>query len=167
MRKMTEQNVAAALAGESQAHLRYLAFAETAEKSGKPELARLFRAVSYSEQMHALNHLRALGQVGTDAENLQASIGGEDFEVQEMYPAYLAVAKEENEPQAQRSLGAALAAEKVHSKLYGEALKAIEAGGDTSATKLHVCSVCGFTVEGEAPEHCPVCGAPKKAFHDF
>lgn len=167
MRKMTEEDVSAALAGESQAHLRYLAFAESAEKHGKPELARLFRAVSFSEQMHALNHLRALGRIGAEAENLQAAINGEDFEVQEMYPAYLAVAAEEGETLAQRTLGWALAAEKVHSQLYQQALTAIQANSDAPGSKLYVCGVCGFTVEGEAPERCPVCGAPMKAFHEF
>ena len=29
----------------------------------------------------------------------------------------------------------------------------------------YVCSVCGMTVEKEAPEKCPVCGAAKKAFY--
>ena len=28
----------------------------------------------------------------------------------------------------------------------------------------YVCSICGYTVEGEAPERCPVCGAGKEAF---
>ncbi len=28
----------------------------------------------------------------------------------------------------------------------------------------YVCSVCGYTVEGEAPETCPVCGAVKEVF---
>ena len=27
-----------------------------------------------------------------------------------------------------------------------------------------VCSICGYTAEGEAPEKCPVCGASKEAF---
>ena len=28
----------------------------------------------------------------------------------------------------------------------------------------YVCSICGYTAEGEAPEKCPVCGAAKEAF---
>ena len=28
----------------------------------------------------------------------------------------------------------------------------------------YVCSVCGYTVEGEAPEKCPVCGAVREVF---
>ena len=29
----------------------------------------------------------------------------------------------------------------------------------------YVCSVCGYTAEGEAPDECPVCKAKKQAFH--
>ena len=29
----------------------------------------------------------------------------------------------------------------------------------------YVCSVCGYTAEGEAPDKCPVCGAAKAAFN--
>ena len=28
----------------------------------------------------------------------------------------------------------------------------------------YVCSVCGYTAEGEAPEKCPICGAAREAF---
>jgi rubrerythrin len=37
--------------------------------------------------------------------------------------------------------------------------------GDSGELKpFYVCQYCGNTVEGEAPEKCPVCGAPKKMF---
>ena len=35
----------------------------------------------------------------------------------------------------------------------------------TAMTDIQVCQVCGCTLEGEAPEKCPICGAPKKMFH--
>ena len=66
MNKMTEANLQAAFAGESQAHMKYLNFAEKAEKEGLHNVARLFQAASYAEQIHASNHLRALdGLQGT------------------------------------------------------------------------------------------------------
>ena len=58
MRKMTEDNLKAAFAGESQAHMRYLAFADKAEREGFANVARLFRAISFAEQAHATGHLR-------------------------------------------------------------------------------------------------------------
>jgi len=44
-----------AFAGESQAHMRYLHFAEIAEKEGFHNVARLFKA-TFSEQIHATNY---------------------------------------------------------------------------------------------------------------
>lgn len=167
MGKMTEENLAAAFAGESQAHVKYLVFADRAEKEGRTNIARLFRAASFSEQVHATNHLRALGQVGATADNLAAAIAGETFEVEEMYPAYLEVARLEGNDQAQRSMRSALEAEKVHARLYQEVKKSADAGADASLGTVQVCGVCGYTLEGEAPDKCPVCGAKKEMFRAF
>ncbi|HFD38289.1 MAG TPA: rubrerythrin family protein, partial [Anaerolineae bacterium] len=93
MRAMTKENLQAAFAGESQAHMKYLAFAAQAEKEGKPNIARLFQAIAYAEQVHATNHLKELGGIGDTVANLEAAIAGETFEVEEMYAAYLAVAE--------------------------------------------------------------------------
>jgi rubrerythrin len=53
---MTEENLKAAFAGESQASQKYLAFAAKADADGKPNAARLFRAAAFAESMHARNH---------------------------------------------------------------------------------------------------------------
>ena len=90
---MTAQNIAAAFAGESQASQKYLAFADVADAEGYPNVARLFRAVAFAESTHARNHLSVLGGIGTTGENLRAAWGGETFEIDEMYPAYDAVAR--------------------------------------------------------------------------
>ena len=65
MKEMTKTFLQEAFAGESQAHMRYLAFADAAEREGLPNVARFFKAASYSEQKHATAHLRALGGIGT------------------------------------------------------------------------------------------------------
>ncbi len=167
MRKMTEENVKAALAGESQAHIKYLAFAEKAAAENLPNVARAFKANSYAEQVHAVNHLKALGGVGTTADNLGGAVDGESFEIAEMYPAYITVAEAQGERTAVTAFNAALAAEKVHAGIYERARKSVAAGQDIDAGAIHVCSVCGFTMEGEAPDKCPVCGAPKAKFVVF
>ncbi len=77
MRKMTEQNLRDAFAGESQAHMRYLIFADVAEREGKPNIARLIRAIAYAEQVHAQNHYRELGMIRGSADNLTVAIDGE------------------------------------------------------------------------------------------
>jgi len=164
---MTEDNVKAAFAGESQAHLRYLAFAAAAEKESLSNIARLFRAASYSEQVHATNHLGALNGVGKTAANLQGAIDGESFEVAEMYPAYIATGNEQQEKVAVMWFNYALQAEKVHAGLYKKAKEKADSGQDLGFSPIHVCGRCGFTVEGEAPDKCPVCGAPKEKFVRF
>ena len=167
MKKMTERNVGEALAGESQAHIRYLAFSEKASEEKLPNIARVFKANAFSEQIHAANHLKTLSPIGTTAENLKAAVEGETFEVEEMYPAYVRVAQLQEEKTALICLNAAMAAEKVHAGIYKRAKEAVDKGKDLEARPLHVCSVCGFTMEGEAPDKCPVCGAPKAKFAAF
>jgi rubrerythrin len=167
MKKMTESNLSAAFAGESQAHMKYLNFAEQARKEGLPNVARVFEAASYAEQVHASNHLRALGGIRDTATNLGAAQGGEDFEIAEMYPAYKGVAELQEEKQALRSMTWAMEAEKVHSKLYGEAKAKAEGKQDGPDTKIWVCTACGFTGEGEEPDVCPICGAKHAKFRTF
>jgi len=167
MRKMTENNLKDAFAGESQAHMKYLVFAEQAEKEGKPNVAKLFRAVAYAEQVHASNHLRTLEEVGTTQENLQAAMDGEDFEVEEMYPAYDAVAKLQGEKSAIKSVHFAIEAEKIHSVMYAEAREAVKQGKDSDFGDIYVCPVCGYTATGDIPERCPVCSVPKEKFPKF
>jgi len=167
MKKMTEENLKQAFAGESQAHMKYLAFAERAERDGLPSVARLFKAASFAEQCHAKAHLRVLNGIGTTAENLAAAIAGETFEVDEMYPAYEAVANLQEEKAAIRSIQRALDAEKVHAALYTRAKEAVEKGRDTEMGPVVVCSSCGWTGEGEAPDKCPLCGAPREKLVTF
>ncbi len=167
MKKMTEEHLKNAYAGESQAHMKYLAFADAAEKEKFSNVARLFRANSYAEQVHATNHLRTLNGIGKTAENLQAAGNGENFEVEEMYPAYIKVAEDQGEKMAGTMFVWAMAAEKVHAGLYQRAKEVVDKGKDIGYFPVHVCSNCGFTMEGEAPDKCPVCGASKQVFVKF
>ncbi|GAB4403337.1 MAG: rubrerythrin family protein [Anaerolineales bacterium] len=167
MKDMTKDNLKAAFAGESQAHMKYLAFADQAQKEGFANVARLFRAIAYAEQVHATNHLRTVGGLGATKDNLVTAIGGETFEVNEMYPAYLAVAREQGEKPAERSMHWALEAEKIHQAMYGEAKASVDKGVDIQIGEIWICSVCGYTVEGEPPDKCPICGARRDQFKSF
>jgi rubrerythrin len=167
VRKMTRANLEAAFAGESQAHMKYLAFGDKAQKEGFPHVARLFRAVAYAEQVHATNHLRTLGDLGKTAENLEAAIGGEHLEIEELYPAFQMVAELQGERAAVRSNRWALEAEKIHAAMYDKAKIAVEVGTDVELGRVYVCSVCGWTGEGEPPDECPLCRAKKESFATF
>lgn len=157
----SEQNLRDAFAGESQANRKYLAFAQQAEKEGYPQVAKLFRAAGAAETVHAHAHLRALGEIGNTAENLKVAVAGETHEFKSMYPVMIEEAKEEGDKTAERSFVFANEVEKVHADLYQNALDNLDS---LEETDYYVCSVCGMTVENEAPDTCPVCGAKASAF---
>lgn len=159
----TEQNLMDAFAGESQANRKYLAFAKKAEEEGYTHVAKLFRAAAAAETIHAHNHLRGMNAVKSTKENLMAAISGESYEFQEMYPRMIGDAKAEGQDYALRSFNLANEVEKVHAALYMKALESL-GNGKGIATDYYVCSVCGHTAEGGAPDECPVCKAKKQAF---
>ncbi len=160
----TEKNLQEAFAGESQANRRYLFFAERAESEGYPHIARLFRAVAEAETVHARNHLNAMDGVGSTRENLLAGATGEHYEFTRMYPLFIDLAEGENNERARLSFEYANAVEQIHHGYFEETLKAIEQGKQLKDEPYFVCQVCGNTLIGEAPERCPICGAPRDRF---
>ncbi|OHD57247.1 MAG: rubrerythrin [Spirochaetes bacterium GWF1_51_8] len=168
MKEMTKKSLGEAFAGESMAHMKYLNFSETADKEGYPHVARLFKAIAYAEQVHASNHARNLGYFDETIKNLEAAMGGENFEVEEMYPAYDAIATLQKENGAIKSIHYALEAEKIHYDYYKKAKSHVEKGKDWEIGKVYICPVCGYTHIGEdVPEVCPVCKAKKSKFASF
>lgn len=157
----TEKNLQEAFAGESQANRKYLAFAKKAEEEGFKQVAKLFRAAAEAETIHAHNHLRELKGIKGTKENLVEAINGETHEFQNMYPQMIADAKTEGNESAMRSFDFANEVEKIHAALYEKAHKYL---GDTEEVDYYVCQVCGNTVEEEAPDTCPICGAKKQMF---
>ncbi len=164
---MTEESLKAAFAGESQAAEKYLVFAEQAEDEGYPNVAKLFRAISFAETRHARNHLRVMKGIGATADNLLAAYSGEHFEVEEMYPAYHAIAQEQGNNQAVRSINYALKSEVDHKGMYTDAREKVLAGSDIDDQPVAVCLVCGHTIIGGAPDKCPYCGATKDMYKTF
>ncbi len=159
----TMEDLAVAFAGESQANRKYLAFARQAEKEGFAQVARLFRTAAEAETIHALAHLGNQGGIGSTLQNLEAAVHGETYEYTEMYPPMVEQARAEGH-KAKTMLGFALAAEKVHARLFQQALDAIKAGKDLSKMEVYLCPVCGDIEFGILPEKCPICGAPKTKF---
>jgi len=160
----TVENLKSAFAGESQANRRYVAFARKADEEGFPQVAKLFRAAGEAETVHAVNHIRVIGDVKGTAENLDAAISGETFEYKKMYPEYVKVAKKEKNDQATWSFNVANQVEQIHANLFAKAAKALKAGKEPAKADYYVCGVCGNTVENEPPERCPVCGNPQSKF---
>lgn len=167
MKQMTKANLEAAFAGESQANMKYSIYAEKAEREGYPQVAKLFKAIAYAEKVHATNHFRALEKVHDTVANLVDAASGENYEVAEMYPAFEAVAKLQDEMGALRSMQYAVEAEKIHEAMYISAKEKIGQGKDITAADIYVCPVCGHTVIGEPPDACPVCRLAKNKYVKF
>lgn len=160
----TQEDLKAAFAGESQANRKYLAFAKAAEKEGKTNLARLFRAVAEGETIHALKHFANMGEIKDSVANLKAAIAGETYEIETMYPGFIADAEADAEKAAQTGFVGANEVEKTHQREFTAALKQIEEGIDIAGQKYFICQVCGQLELAEAPENCPICKAPKTSF---
>jgi rubrerythrin len=154
-------NLKNAFAGESQANRKYLAFAKKAEEEGYNQVAKLFRAAAEAETVHAHNHLKVLGGIRGTKENIQEAIGGETHEFTKMYPQMIEEARKEENKQALNSFELANKVEKIHADLYQKALNNL---GKNENVDYYVCTVCGNTVEKNAPDKCSICGANKSMF---
>jgi rubrerythrin len=161
----TTKDLQEAFAGESQANRKYTAWARKADEEGHPQAAKLFRAAAAAETVHAINHFRALGEIKSTEENLQAAIAGEHYEATEMYPAFIKDAESEGEEAklGLRSFNYAQPVEKIHEELYTKALQTLKEP-QTETFDYYVCPVCGYTHERNAPDKCPICGAAGSRF---
>jgi rubrerythrin len=164
MAYQTEKNLQEAFNGESAAARRYTLFAEKAEKEGQKQASRLFRAAAEAEMVHARNHVNAMDGIGSTKDNLLAASIGEQKEFTEMYPEMIARAKEERNDRAERTFDWANKVEMIHHKLYDKMYQEVKAGQTPKDTVYYVCPVCGNTVEGNAPDKCPICGVPGNRF---
>ena len=160
----TPENLQAAFAGESQANRRYTFSAEKADQEGQPQIARLFRAAAEAETVHARNHFIAMDALGKTRDNLLAAVAGEYHEFSRMYPGFIKLAETDGNERAERTFRLANEVEKIHHKLYEQALKAFESGQKLKEESYYVCPVCGNTVAGQAPDKCPICNCPGAKF---
>ena len=159
----TKENLDTAFSGESQAYQKYSAFAKKAEKDGLTNIAKLFRTTAEAERIHAEGHLKAMDKIGSTLDNLEAAIGGETYEYEDMYPPMYDQAVIEKH-KAKKLLGYAHKGEKVHAELYQKALEAVKAGKDLDEVNIYLCPTCGYIELGIPTEKCPVCGVPASTF---
>lgn len=179
----TIENLKAAYNGESTASAKYAAFAEKAKAEGFDTVAVMFMATSKAEAVHANNHLKVLEKLGakpagpqigaftvlSTAENITDAIKGETYELETMYPGFIAEAKNEKSTDAVKSFTWALDTEKKHAGFYKVAVEALNAGGEKSLPpKWFVCPVCGNTYDiGTVTPKCDFCQTAKEKFIAF
>lgn len=156
----TMKNLMEAFAGESQANRKYTAYAKKAEAEGKLNAAKLFKAASDAETLHALKEFEIAGKIGGTSDNLKDAVAGETHEYQSMYPGFIKEAEEEGNKAAVTVFTFAMKAEEVHARLYQEALENID---QTEEVFYYLCPVCG-NIEKAVPEKCSICGVPGSKF---
>ena len=153
-----------AYTGESKAGLRLKVFAEKADQEGYPQLARLFRVISFSEELHGKRALRLLREIKSTEENLAESFESETRVAGVAYDNFIKYAEEVGDRAASLYFSQSRDVEEIHAKLYKEAMDHVL---EERQTTYYVCDVCGYVSDGILPEECPVCGAKKDRFVTF
>ena len=163
----TERNLREAFAGETQARSKYDYFASVAKKEGYEQIAAIFQATANNEKEHAKMWFKALGGIGTTAENLASAAAGENYEWTDMYDGFAKTADEEGFHELAQRFRLVAAIEKHHEERYRALLHNVEMAEvfAKSEVKVWECRNCGHIVIGEkAPEVCPTCNHPQSYF---
>jgi len=179
----TEQNLMAAFAGESQARNRYTFFASKAREEGYVRIAEIFEVTANQEKEHAKRLFKFMeggevtitgsfpaGVIGSTAQNLMASAGGENHEWKEMYPDFAKKAREEGYEAIATVFDAIAVAERHHARRYEKVAAEVEAGRIFKGAEKAQwrCTNCGYVFEGaEPPKVCPACAHPQAYFEPF
>ncbi|WP_419786544.1 nigerythrin [Pseudodesulfovibrio sp.] len=171
----TLENLKSAIAGETGAHNKYLAFAKAAKDQGYDQISRLFEATAAAEQIHIGLEYDLVSKMDPDYEkptvdapvpgtcdlNLISGANGEIYETSDMYPSFIKKAEEEGEKKAVLVFSRAKLAESVHAERYMDAYNDIDAPDDD---KFYLCPTCGYIHKGEDFDKCPICFQPKDTF---
>lgn len=163
----TEQNLYTAFAGESQARNKYTYFASVAKKEGYEQIAEIFTKTAENEKEHAKMWFKALGELGSTAENLLHAAEGENYEWTDMYNTFAKEAEEEGFSELACKFRAVAAIEKAHEERYRALLSNVELQKvfEKSEETMWECRNCGHLVIGKkAPAVCPVCAHPQSYF---
>lgn len=153
-----------AYTGESKASLRLKLFAEKAQEEGYPQMAKLFRVISFSEELHGKRALKLLREIRSTQENLAESFESETRVAGVAYDKFIRYAEEAEDRPASLYFSQSKDVEEIHAKLYKEAMDHML---EDRKTTYYVCEVCGYVSDGVLPEVCPVCDAKKDRFVTF
>ncbi len=165
----TWKNLEAALAGESQAAIRYQFYSSRAKKDGYEQISSIFDETSHNEKEHAKMWYKYLhgGAVADTATNLEAAAKGENYEWTDMYKQFAEEARSEGYEEIAAKFDGVAAIEKEHEERYRKLYNNVEHDVVFKSDKVTVwkCRNCGYVFAGEeAPEVCPVCAHPQAFF---
>jgi len=150
--------------GEAKAALRLKIFAKKAEQEDLPQIAKLFRMISFSEEIHGERALRMLREIKDTDSNLKESFQSETHVAGVAYDNFIELAENTGDVTASNIFSNSRDVEEGHAKLYKYAINHLIGEKETT---YYVCQVCGYVSDGVLPEVCPVCSAPKDQFAEF
>ncbi len=150
--------------GEAKAALRLKIFARKAEQEELPQMAKLFRVIAFSEEVHGERALRMLREIKDTESHLKESFQSETRIAGVAYDQFVELAEEMGDAMASNIFSNARDVEDGHAKLYKKAINHLIGEHETT---YYVCQVCGYVSDGTWPEACPVCSAPKDQFVEF
>src|SRR5512145_3025695 len=153
-----------AYVGEAKAALRHKLYADKADTEGYKQIARLFRVIAFSEEIHGKRALRVLKEVKTTEENLAASFESEKAVAEVAYDSFVKMAEAAGDKAALLHFSQSRDVEETHANLYKQAMNHFM---EERETVYYVCKVCGYVSDGILPDECPVCGAKKEQFETF
>jgi rubrerythrin len=174
----TYANLLTAIEGETGAEAKYRTYAEAARNEGFSRMERLFTCTADAERIHIGLELDLAKSINPDTQaptapvisahqtdiNLISGATGEIYETSDMYPAFIKVAIQEGNADAELVFTRAKLAEGYHAELYLDAYNGID---DNDDDKYYLCPVCGYIHKGEAFEACPICLTKKAAFESY
>ena len=150
--------------GEAKAALRLKIFAKKADQEGLSQIAKLFRVIAFSEEIHGERALRMLREIKDTDANLKESFQSETHVAGVAYDNFIELAEEKGDTSASTLFSNARDVEDGHAKLYRYAMNHLIGERETT---YYVCQVCGYVSDGVLPETCPVCSATKDQFVEF
>ena len=121
----TVQNLEAAFAGESMAHIKYRYFARLCRAMGDEDTAKVFEDTAEQEILHAFGHADLLFPKAnmTPARALQFAIEGETYEYTEMYPSFRNAAVAEGNSAAVAEMDSQIAESREHAQMFQAVLE--------------------------------------------
>ena len=160
----TVDNLTKMFLGNAESNIRYLAFAEKADKEGHQGVAKVFRAIAMAKMVHAISHFKATNLIDTTIENLKQASEEEKYDYKSAYPPMVQDAVKDDSLEGRHSLEYGLSIAPVIIKLIAKAMNNIDMEPEGS---YYVCPVCG-NIEFKTPsDKCPFCGVDASRFTEI
>ncbi len=157
----TVDNLMKMFTSGSESNVRYMAFAEAADKEGHPNAAKIFRAIAMAKMFHAVSHFKATNLVDTTTENLKQALEEEAYDYKNAYPPMVQDAVKDEVIEGRHSLEYGMSIGPIITKFISKAIGDVDANAGGS---YYVCPVCGNIEFGKLPDKCPFCGVDASDF---